>query len=311
MAVAYSLIFVSLLLFAGLAVDAGMLEGRYLQMQGAAKAAAVAASLEKRENQSWTYATMGQTAASANGYTNGVNGVIVTVENPPSSGSYAGNSAAFRAIVTQAVSTTFLGILGLGKVNMQAQALQLSAAYITLNSSFNINAVVTDNTTINNGGFDTSSFAFSANALGYQFNGMANGSRLSWRSQIFYTGAPNGLNGLANTTISLPSGQYSQLLILASTGYGPITGAQFVVKYTDGTTTTGTFNMSDWCNPQGYSGESIVVQAAYRDTNPNTQYANTTSIYGYSMNLNSTKTVSTLKLPTVRNVVVLALDVVP
>jgi len=299
------------MLLAGLAVDAGMLEWRYLQMQGAARAAAVAACLERRENQSWTYATMGQTAASANGYTNGVNGVTVTVENPPSSGSYSGNSSAFRAIITQAVSPSFLSILGMGKVNMQAQSLQLSAAYVTLNSSFNVNAVFTDGTTITNGGLDTAGWALSANALGYQFNGMSNGSRLSWRGQIFYTGAPNGLNGLANTTINLPSGNYSQLLILATTGYGPITGAQFVVTYTDNSTTTGTFNMSDWCFPQNYSGETIVVQSAYRNASPANQDSTATNIYGYSLNLNNAKTVKTLKLPTVRNVVVLALDLAP
>jgi len=310
MTVSYSLILVSLMLLAGMAVDAGMLEWRYLQMQGAARAAAIAASLENRENQWWTYATMGQTAASANGYTNGVNGVTVTVENPPSSGSYAGNSSAFRAIVKQAVSPTFLSILGMGKVNMQAQSLQVSAAYMSLNSSFNVNAIVTDGSTVNNGGFDTASYAYSANALGYQFNGMSNGSRLSWRGQLFYTGAPNGQNGLANTTISLPSGQYSQLLILAGTAFGPATGAQFVVTYTDNSTSTATFNMSDWCYPQYYSGESIVLSAAHRDVNSG-QDGTTNYVFGYSMNLNNSKTLKTLKLPTVRNVVVLALDVVP
>ncbi len=199
----------------------------------------------------------------------------------------------------------------MGKVQMHAEAVQVSGSYMTLNSSFNVYAITTDGTNVQGGGVDNASYAYSANALGYQFNGMTNGSRLSWRGQIFYTGAPNGLNGISNTSVSLTSGNYSQLLILAGTGYGPAMNSQFVVTYTDNSTTTATFNMSDWCFPQNYPGEAIVAQSAYRDYGNGGLDSTGPSVFGYSINLNSAKTVKTLKLPTVRNVVVLAMDLVP
>jgi hypothetical protein len=72
--------------------------------------------------------------------------------------------------------------------------------------------------------------------------------------------------------------------------------------------------MSDWCNAQFYTGETVVSQQPYRDaepwgaSTPTQDYGYQTLTYGYSINLDSSKTLSTLKLPTVRNVVVFALD---
>jgi hypothetical protein len=198
----------------------------------------------------------------------------------------------------------------MGNIQMHAEAVQVSAPYMTP-SNYNVYAIVTDGSPVNSGGFDTASYAYSANGIGYQYNGLTNGSRLSWRGQIFYTGAPNGLNGVSNTSVSLTAGNYSQVLILAGTGYGPAANAQFVVTYADNSTATATFNMSDWCYPQNFPGESVVAKTAYRDVGQNGRDGTAPYIYGYSINLDNTKTVKTLTLPTVRNVVVLALDLVP
>jgi hypothetical protein len=316
MLVNYSLIFVSLLLFAGLAVDAGLLERSYIQMQGSAQAAASASSIAlQRGGSAATITSAGQTVAGFNGYTNGVSGVAVTIQNPPTSGTYSGNSLAVLATVTKAVPTTFLSLLGLGKVNMKATALQLAPTQMSLSSAYNVIAIYTDGTSIpNNGGFDTDGYAFSANALGQVRASNNLGALQAWRGNIFTFGAPNTNNGVSNTTINLTHGSYSQMLLLASTAFGPITSAAFVVKYTDSSTATTTFNMSDWCIPQFYAGETIVSQEAYRDaepwgsSTPTQDYSHNSYVYGYSINLDSSKTLSSLKLPAVRNVVVLALD---
>jgi hypothetical protein len=68
--------------------------------------------------------------------------------------------------------------------------------------------------------------------------------------------------------------------------------------------------MSDWCGPQNYGGETIVSSQAYREINGSVQYAQN-YIYGYSINVDNTKTLSTLQLPSQRNVVVFAIDVMP
>jgi hypothetical protein len=317
MLVNYSLIFISLVLFAGLAVDVGMLERGYLRLQGGAQAAVAGSVALQRGGSGATVTAAGQAAAAANGYTNGANGVTVTIENPPASGSYAGNSLALRATISRTMPSTFLAFAGLGNVNMKAQVLQVAATPITLTPAYNVNAISTDGTAIySTGGFDNSSYAYSANALGAVRASNALGALISWRGNIFFLGPPNVKNGVANATVAL-SGTYSQLLMLAATAYGPQLNQSFVVTYSDSTTTTATFNMSDWCNPQNYSGETLVAQEAYRDYQSSSSSAatqdsaNHTQIYGYTINLNNSKSLASLKLPAVRNVVLLGLDLKP
>jgi len=313
----YILIFISLVLFSGLAVDAGLLEWRYLQLQGAAKSAAVASSMAlQRGGTQATVKASGQAAASANGYTNALGGVTVTIDNPPLSGSYTGNNAALKATITQAAPTTFLGILGMGKVNMQAQSLQLKPTVVNLASYFNVNAMYTDGTTFSSaGGFDSGGNSLSASFMGQVRSSNNLGPIISWRGNLFYLGPPNTQNGAANTTINLPNGQYSQLQMLASTANGPFNGQTYVVTYTDTNKTTATQDFSDWCYPIGNPGESMVSQSSYRNVysggNAPCSRAATITVYGYSMNLDNTKTVKTLTLPATPKIVLLALDLVP
>jgi len=313
MLVNYSLIFVSLLLFAGLGIDAGLLERSYLQLQGAAQAAAAGSSVAlQRGGSSSTITSAGQAAAAMNGYTNGTNGVTVTIANPPSTGTYAGNSSAVLATINAAVPTTFLGILGMGNVNMKATAQAVAPTLVNLSSFYNVTAIYTDGTSIpDTGGFDGSGYAYSANALGEARASNNLGALISWRGNLFTLGAPNTKNGVANTTVTLPSGNYSQLLIVASTAFGPLTET-WNVYYSDNSYTSLTQNMSDWCNPQFYSGETVVVQASYRDAEPwgastPTENELPNCIYGYSINLDSSKTLSKIVLPATRQVVVFAI----
>jgi hypothetical protein len=313
----YVLIFISLVLFCGLAVDAGLLESRYLQLQAVAKAAAVSGSMAlQRGDSPATVTAAAQSAAAANGYTNGVGGVSVTVANPPVTGAYKGNSAALTATVLQAVPTTFLGILGMSRVNMQAQALQLVPTPVSLTSNFNWKAIYTDGTTFaSTGGFDAGGSALSANAIGQVRASNNLGALVSWRGNLFNLGPPNTSNGVSNTTISLPKAQYSQLQLIVSSANGPYSGVTFVVTYSDTTTTRLTQNVSDWCYPQSYPGESMIAQSSYRNTysggNAPCSRAATISLYGYSINLDSTKTLNTLTLPANPKVILLALDLLP
>jgi len=315
MLVSYTLIFMSMVLFAGLAVDVGLLERSYLQLQGATQAAVMASSIAlQRSGSAANITAAGKALASSNGFTDGSNGVVVTIANPPTSGTYSGNSMAVMATITKPVPPTFLGVLGLGKVTMRAQAVFETPSQLSLTSAFNVNAIYMDGHSIpSNGGFDADGYAYSANAMGGVRASNGLGPLLSWRGSVFYLGTPNSLNGVSNTTFSLPHGSYSQMLILASTGYGPALNANFVVTYSDGSTATIPLNMSDWCNPAFYSGETIVASLPYRDAEPPgystpVQFYGQVLVYGYSINLDNTKTLSTLKLPTVRNVVLLAMD---
>jgi hypothetical protein len=315
MVVNYVVIMIVLLLFAGLGLDVGMLEWRYLQMSAAARAAAVSGSvaLQRGWSSSLVIST-GQAAAALNGFTNNTNGVTVTISNPPAAGPYSGNSYSVRATITQSVPTTFMNFVGFPKVSMSAYYDHPGALAVSMTSSFNVNAIVTDSGTVN-GGMDGSSYAYSANCLDPVRTSNGLGALLSWRGNLFVLGVANGMNGTHKSTVTLTQGNFEQLLILAATGYGPLTGQAFVVTYTDNSTATTSFSMSDWnVSPTGtYTNEVVVQQTAYRDYS-NTGPAgdgNQPLIFGYTINLDNTKKVKSVTLPNINNVVVFAMDLVP
>ncbi len=113
-----------IVLFCGLSLDVGLLEYKKLQMQNAADAGAIGAELEWERNTGlWT--TAGQQDASVNGFTNGTNGVTVTVIQVPTSGSYAGDYDAIQVTIAQSVKTIFMGALNGGQMTVSAQAVSL------------------------------------------------------------------------------------------------------------------------------------------------------------------------------------------
>jgi hypothetical protein len=117
----YFLILVSLLLFAGLALDTGFIEWKSMQMQNAADSAAMEAMYERyRGNSTWPAA--GLTQSAQNGFTNGVNTVSVTMSNPPTSGPYLGDSSAFQATVSKTLYSLFMGFVGGGQNTVSRQS---------------------------------------------------------------------------------------------------------------------------------------------------------------------------------------------
>src|SRR5258708_15466222 len=96
--VTYALVIIGLIGFTGLAVDVGYMQWEKGRIQGAADAAAMGALRELELSQTDLVAA-GQNDASMNGFTNGQNDTTVTINNPPLSGSYAGDTTAIEAIV--------------------------------------------------------------------------------------------------------------------------------------------------------------------------------------------------------------------
>jgi Flp pilus assembly protein TadG len=116
--------------FMALAIDVGILFRSKRNMQIAADSAAVAAALDYYYNNATaanplTHAqAAGQTAATANGVTNGTNGTV-SLNCHPSSGPKSvatGCNGYFEAIVTQPNSTFFMGMFGTTSVNVSARA---------------------------------------------------------------------------------------------------------------------------------------------------------------------------------------------
>jgi hypothetical protein len=176
---------------------------------------------------------------------------------------------------------------------------------VSLTSSFNREGIYSDGTSFaSNGGLDGNGYAYSANLLGTSQN---------WNGETFSIGTANSSNvvSAAGQKITLPSGQYSSLQMLATGVNGNQTSKTFTVTYSDGTTSAFTQSLSDWYTPQGYSGESDAVSQSYRDTSSGGEDNRTFNLYGYSFSLNNTKTAQSVTLPSDSNVEVVSLVVVP
>jgi Flp pilus assembly protein TadG len=86
--------------FAGLGVDVSLWLRAKNDVQGAADAAANSvAAAAAAGNPSGRIQSEANAAAAANGFQSGMNGVTLTVNNPPTSGAYAGNANAYEVII--------------------------------------------------------------------------------------------------------------------------------------------------------------------------------------------------------------------
>ena len=135
-------------------------------------------------------------------------------------------------------------------------------------------------------------------------------------SMTYFTAAATVSGGtpdaVSSTTIPLPAGNYTTLNLLGAAANGVQTNQSFVVTYTDGTTTTITQSLSDWWGPpQNYAGESQVLKMPYLVTPTGATLNQSVIVYGYTLAINSAKTVKSLTLPANRHVMILAVDVVP
>ena len=95
--------------FAGLGIDMGYLRFMKRQMQSATDSAALAGAAEVGYGDVTTAA---DADAATNGFTNGVNGAAITVNNPPTSGPKQGNSQYVEVLISQQQPTFFMKLLG-------------------------------------------------------------------------------------------------------------------------------------------------------------------------------------------------------
>jgi hypothetical protein len=117
-----ALVITGMLAFTGLAFDVGYLQWSKMGAQAAADAAAMGGLRELELGHTTTIATAGLNDASLNGFTTGVANTTVTINNPPLSGSYQGNSSAVEAIVSRTVPTFFMMIVGTNSAQISARA---------------------------------------------------------------------------------------------------------------------------------------------------------------------------------------------
>lgn len=185
-----------------------------------------------------------------------------------------------------------------------------SGTAVDLSSAYNVYAFYTD--------ADESAITASdsLDGVGYAYSANLLGAGLDFNGTQFTFGPANQADAVygTGTAISLPSGSYTTLQLLATGIEGNQTSKTVTVTYSDNSTSTFTQSFSDWCsalNGNGCvstgsnSGESVAVAMPYRDSVAGSDNR-VFYLYHYSFALNTNKTVQSVTLPNTRDVVVLA-----
>jgi hypothetical protein len=198
--------------------------------------------------------------------------------------------------ITQSITFTLAVSAGVGKTG--------TGTHVNLSSEFTLYGIYKDGTTYTTGGLDGGGYSYSANLLTV--------SRV-FDGTLFEFGPANELDavGCSGQTVSLPTGKFSALALLATGVEGNQASQTLTVTYTDGTSSEFTQSFSDWYTPQKYPHESEGVAMAYRNFDNGTKDQRTFNLYEYQFTLNPKKIVQSITLPDDKDVAVLAATLVP
>lgn len=222
---------------------------------------------------------------------------------------------------TAITGTDYLAVTGTsgsitGSLNAPYTILSVSAATgsggagtpVSLTSQYNLPAIYQDGVTFGTG-MDGAGFGYSSNLL--TGNRILNGVQFNFGPPSTNNCGASGQQACvsdaisaAAQTITLPSGQFTTLQLLATGIDGPVLAQAFTVTYTDGTTSQFTQNFSDWCScssstpgPGQQPNEAFSVVMPYRDAANGTEDNRVFNLYAYTFVLNRSKTVQSLTLP--------------
>jgi alpha-mannosidase len=146
---------------------------------------------------------------------------------------------------------------------------------------------------------------------GYSFSEQLLGSEQVGDGVVFKLGPPNAPDVVTGKLITLPSGKFTSLKVLAAGVNGAQELQTFAVTYSDGTSASFTQSLSDWAEPRHFTGESAAVSLPYRLTADGSKDTRTFYADAYSFTLDRRKEVRSLSLPSNRDVLVFAVTLVP
>jgi hypothetical protein len=228
----------------------------------------------------------------------------------------AGNSQKIVFKASSSAATGFTTVTVTGTSGTLTQTINLTLAVsaavttvgrgteVDLSSYYNLYGIYQDGSIYSTGGLDGMGYSYSANLLS---------TARALSGTLFDFGPSNALDavGCSGQVVTLPAGQHSSLMLLATAVEGNQSSQFITVTYTDGTTSTFNQSFSDWFTPQEFPGESEGVAMSYRDYENGTKDKRTFNLYAYRFPLNPAKTVESMTLPSNAHVVVLAATLVP
>jgi alpha-mannosidase len=174
---------------------------------------------------------------------------------------------------------------------------------VDLSSVYNVTGIYNDGSTF--------AAEASLDGDGYSFSEELLGSEQIGDGVVFKLGLPNVPDAVTGKTIPLPGGKFTSIKVLAVGVNGPQELQTFTVTYADGTSSSFTQSLSDWAVPRNFAGESQAVSIPYRLTGDGSRDTRTFYADAYSLRLDSQKVVRSLSLPSNRDVLVLAVTLVP
>jgi alpha-mannosidase len=174
---------------------------------------------------------------------------------------------------------------------------------VDLSSAYNVTAIYKDGSKYEPG--------VSADGEGYSFSAKTLGSEQVGDEVIFKMGPANVPDAVSGKTVSLPSGKYSSVRVLATAIEGNQTRQHFTINYSDGTSSTVNQSMSDWAGAAEFRGESDAVEVPYRLSGDGSIDGNPFHLWAYGFNTDPSKEVKSISLPNSRNVIVFAITLVP
>ncbi len=172
-----------------------------------------------------------------------------------------------------------------------------STATVSLASAFNTVGISTDGNTIP-GNLD---------GWGYSYSGNVLGSAITTGGVTYSLGSAGTSNAArANgQTVALTAGKFATLRFLGTGVNGAQTGT-FTINYTDGTSSVVKQTFSDWHVPTGAAHETIATTSTYRNATSGRDNVYGFSVYAYTIDLDPTKTVRSVTLPSNWNIALLA-----
>lgn len=107
---------------AGLGVEITFLIYKHRQLQAAADAAALGGATAKAKGYPSDFAVEARALAASVGLVNGVDGVTVTVNNPPTTGNHVSNTGAVEVVISQPQTLSLVSVLRNGLFDVGARA---------------------------------------------------------------------------------------------------------------------------------------------------------------------------------------------
>jgi len=170
---------------------------------------------------------------------------------------------------------------------------------VDLSSAYDVTGIYTEGVRF--------SSEFGLDRIGTAFPAEVLGSKTVWDGVMFSFGPPNAPDVVTSRTITLPTGKFDALKMLATAVEGNQESQVSTIIYADGTSSSFSQSFSDWYTPQEFSGESDAVVTPYRVDGDGGRDDRTFHLYGYSFPLESKKAVKSIILPRNQNVLVFAM----